>query len=79
MAFEQMTAYIAYFVEKRDGQVVVVALLYGLFGLPLAVLLDIASLPARIYDRTRRDNARPRLAESSPRRIARSCPDDTNN
>jgi hypothetical protein len=79
MAIEQMAAYFAYYVEKRDVQVIVVALLFCLFGLPMAVLLDIARLPAKIYDRTRMDKARQRLAEASPRRISRMYPDDTNN
>jgi Lon protease-like protein len=79
MAIEQMAAYFAYYVEKRDVQVIVVALLFCLFGLPMAVLLDIARLPARIYERIMADNARQRLAEASPSRNARSRPDDANN
>jgi hypothetical protein len=73
MVFEQLAAYIGYYIEKRDVQVIVFALLFCLLGLPLAVLLDIARLPPKIYDRGLVNHPRHQLVE------VRSPPHDANN
>jgi hypothetical protein len=45
---EQIVAYIRYALEKHSACVFILALLFVVFGLPLAAGIDLALLPARL-------------------------------